>query len=1084
MALLKRNFFIVITISVNFLIGSGVVTVQGLGVEREDEVDNAYSDGDTLNVYVIPHSHMDVGWVYTVKESMHAYAANVYTTVIAELGRNPARRFIAVEQEFFRLWWDGVATEKQKSQTRKFVSNGQLEFIIGGQVMHDEAVTELSAIIQQMTEGHAFIYETFGVRPRFGWHVDPFGATAATPTLFALMGFNAHLTSRINYDQKAAMMKAKGLQFVWQASPSLGSSQSMFTHVMDTYSYCAPMEHPPFSNRSAYMWNGVAKFPDPPADGIYPNMSDPVTTQNMGQYADFMVANIRKRAAWFKTPHLLWPWGCDKQFFNATDQYENMERLLVHINQQRSKYNIKIRQATLGQFFTALHNSDTTWDVKNSGDFIPYSTAREEAWTGFYTSRIELKGIARASQATLRAGETLFSLYTHLFNISRTINTTSALEKIKKLRWATAEVQHHDGVTGTEAPVVRDMYISHLRDGSQATISVLTDILNELTQVNARETEHHNERYNVLGLKSEISEGKSTLTYAVYNSLGWTVRRLVRIEVNSPNVTVLDARGQPVISQVNPPSNGSQLYQLYFFATIPPIGYQIFVLLFINENQRLLQSQCPTVRSYGAATEDAGGMDEGEGRGDSEGDEISIENECYKISFDRSTNALSSITNKQNGKTTTMSAGFLEYHVFHDVLYGQTSNNYVFRPYGPATVIGSVRTQLNVSTGVLVNETTQHFYGLFDVESRYSVTMRLINDASGHPDKLSCSHIEVDFKVGPLSMNKELVYRFSTLLKSNGNLYADVNAFQTMNRSRRHGATIAQNFYPMVSSAYIEDASNDERLMLLSERSHGVSSQSDGDIEVMLHRRVVNNEFETHNYNLTLEEPSVATSTFWLLLGNASTTSELRHRSWLQLENPPVAVQLGSGWSSVKEVNWSALQSRRFHSAIANVLPKNIHLLTFKTPGWNYNVSAKTSQSTGGSPLNLSRILLRLQHLYEVGEHPILSRNVTVDLQMILSPLGMIKTVDERSLTGIWNITQMNRWKWRRADEGRSQSPDMSISNTITHAEPTTTLTTTTEPTTTTAPAPTTTATPPSFTYTLQPQEIKTFFVIMNAPTE
>lgn len=59
----------------------------------------------------------------------------------------------------------------------------------------------------------------------------------------------------------------------------------------------------------------------------------------------------------------------------------------------------------------------------------------------------------------------------------------------------------------------------------------------------------------------------------------------------------------------------------------------------------------------------------------------------------------------------------------------------------------------------------------------------------------------------------------------------------------------------------------------------------------------------------------------------------------------------------------------------------------------------------------------------------------------------------------------------------------MSISNTSTHAEPTTapTPTTTTEPTTT---APTTTVAPPSFTYTLQPQEIKTFFVIMNAPTE
>lgn len=50
---------------------------------------------------------------------MRAYAANVYTTVVAELIRGERRRFIAVEQEFFRLWWDGVASEQQKQQVRQ-----------------------------------------------------------------------------------------------------------------------------------------------------------------------------------------------------------------------------------------------------------------------------------------------------------------------------------------------------------------------------------------------------------------------------------------------------------------------------------------------------------------------------------------------------------------------------------------------------------------------------------------------------------------------------------------------------------------------------------------------------------------------------------------------------------------------------------------------------------------------------------------------------------------------------------------------------------------------------------------------------
>ncbi len=52
------------------------------------------------------------------QESMHAYAANVYTSVTEELSKAKDRRFIAVEQEFFRLWWDTVATDSHKRQVR------------------------------------------------------------------------------------------------------------------------------------------------------------------------------------------------------------------------------------------------------------------------------------------------------------------------------------------------------------------------------------------------------------------------------------------------------------------------------------------------------------------------------------------------------------------------------------------------------------------------------------------------------------------------------------------------------------------------------------------------------------------------------------------------------------------------------------------------------------------------------------------------------------------------------------------------------------------------------------------------------
>ncbi|KAM7224690.1 hypothetical protein CapIbe_024225 [Capra ibex] len=104
-----------------------------------------------LRVFVVPHSHMDVGWLHTVQESMQAYVTNVYNSVVEELILEKKRRFIAVEQEYFRLWWDGVASDEQKGQVRQLVAEGRLEFVLGGQVMHDEAVTHFDDQILQLT---------------------------------------------------------------------------------------------------------------------------------------------------------------------------------------------------------------------------------------------------------------------------------------------------------------------------------------------------------------------------------------------------------------------------------------------------------------------------------------------------------------------------------------------------------------------------------------------------------------------------------------------------------------------------------------------------------------------------------------------------------------------------------------------------------------------------------------------------------------------------------------------------------------------------------------------------------------------
>ncbi|KAI4585492.1 hypothetical protein MJG53_005726 [Ovis ammon polii x Ovis aries] len=187
-------------------------------------------------------------------ESMQAYVTKVHTSVVEELTRNKQHRFIIVDQEFFRLWWDGVTSAKQKLQVHEIVAQRLLEFVLGGQVMHDEVVTHVNDQTFQLTEGHGFLYKTFGIRPQFSWQVDSLGTSATTPTLFALAGFSGHIISRIDYDLKEAMQKDQEMQFVRRGSRSLLAQQEIFTHVLDENGYC--------SRRSRGLGSERGKDPD------------------------------------------------------------------------------------------------------------------------------------------------------------------------------------------------------------------------------------------------------------------------------------------------------------------------------------------------------------------------------------------------------------------------------------------------------------------------------------------------------------------------------------------------------------------------------------------------------------------------------------------------------------------------------------------------------------------------------------------------------------------------------------------------------------------------------------------------------
>lgn len=62
------------------------------------------------------------------------------------------------------------------------------------------------------------------------------------------------------------------------------------------------------SRRLGFSWEGRVQFPGPPKDGLYSDMDEPVTAHTVERYAKALVQEAKLRAAWFRTPHVLWPW--------------------------------------------------------------------------------------------------------------------------------------------------------------------------------------------------------------------------------------------------------------------------------------------------------------------------------------------------------------------------------------------------------------------------------------------------------------------------------------------------------------------------------------------------------------------------------------------------------------------------------------------------------------------------------------------------------------------------------------------------------------------------------------------------------
>ncbi|KAJ4714169.1 Alpha-mannosidase [Melia azedarach] len=938
-----------------------------------------------INVHLVPHSHDDVGWLKTVDQYyvglnnsiQGACVENVLDSVVEALRRDPNRKFVFAEMAFFQRWWVGQSPEAQE-QVRKLVDAGQLEFVNGGWCMHDEATTHYIDMIDQTTLGHRLIKELFNNTPRAGWQIDPFGHSAVQAYLLSdELGFDSIHFARIDYQDRAKRKGDKSLEVIWRGSKTFGSSSQIFTNAF-------PVHYSPPTG-----------FHFEVTDDFEPVQDNPLLDNyNVDQRVDDFINAAVTQANVTRDNHIMWTMGDDFQYQYAESWFKQMDKLIHHVNKDGR---VNALYSTPSLYTDAKNAANGSWPLKTL-DYFPYADRPNAYWTGFFTSRPALKKYVRMLSGYYLAARQL----EFLAGKQSSGPTTFALGD------ALGIAQHHDAVTGTAKQHTTDDYAKRLAIGASEAEVVVSTALSCLA--GNKSGDQCGKPAIMLGqcpllnisycppTEKAIPEGKN-LVIVAYNPLGWNRTDIIRIPVNDANLVVQDSSGNTIDAQymtldnvtsnlrnfyteayLEQSSNQVPQYWLLFSASVPPLGWNTY---FISKAAGKVKRRKGLLLAADSPQNDT--IEVGPGN--------------LKMSFSRTTGQLKQMYNSRIGLDVPVQQSFLWYG---SMVGSQSSGAYIFRPNGSPPTIVSRSVPINVIRGTLVDEVHQQFNSWI-----YQVT-RLYKDKE---------HAEVEYTIGPIptedSVGKEVISRMTANMVTEKVFYTDSNGRDFLKRVRDYRADwtlsvsepVAGNYYPLNLGIFTTDKKSE--FSVLVDRATGGASIEDGQLEIMLHRRMLADD--GRGVGEALDETVCA--------GDKCEGLTVRGNYYLSIN------QLGAGarWrrTTGQEV-YSPLLLAFTHENVETWKASHLTKATTMDPDYSLplNVALITLQV-----LDDGSVLLRLAHLYEEGEDAVYSTLAEVELKKMFKGRS-IKELKEMSLSTNQEKSEMKKIKWKvEGDSGQTHNP-------------------------------------------------------------
>ncbi|CAH1102433.1 unnamed protein product [Psylliodes chrysocephalus] len=850
-----------------------------------------------LKVIIIPHSHNDPGWLKTFEHYFHSTSRQIMNNMITKLQQHKNFTFMWSEISFLNAWWEEAHPSKQRA-LKELVNSGKLEITTGGWVMTDEANVHLFAMVNQLIEGHQWVWTNLGVKPQTGWSIDPFGHGSTVPYILAASGLKGTIIQRIHYAWKQWLAMKQYGDFRWIPSWSPSDPYgSILTHnqPFDIYSIkhsCGP--HP-------YI---CLNFDFRKIQGEYTEYSlkaVAITNKNIKEKAELLLEQYARTGSLFPHNTVLMPLGDDFRYNVKEEwdqQYTNYMKLINYINDNRQKYKTEIMFGTPSMYFEEIVKRSSQFPTLK-GDFFVYSDifteGRPAYWSGYFTTRPFMKLLDRELENSLRAAEIIYTIALNKAKQNKLASYSKILErdfeKLIRARRNMGLFQHHDAITGTSKSFVMRDYGLKLFEGIRDTVTIQQNALQSLLfpEIPIKPDQSlvlsdlERESFEKLPRKTPIQVGpigfNQSRKILVYNSLAAAQEQLIQVRVNTSNVKVTDNDGNPVLYQINPVWDISDYTKLYiaadeyeivFIAKLPELSVTVFNIIYdASAEDKLATIYCKNCHKSTTIVSNENNV-AGEtlkskfSIKDIPAGDIQLENNKFKVLFSGSTGFMKTITRKHNPKIMQCGIQFAAYRSaqFH-------SGAYLFMPDPnerdyEKDVLTQYKEQKSIiiTSGALSTEISV-IYGPFLI---HTVTVFLV-DNSTLSNGIAIENT-VDFENPPKNRETELFMRVISDVQ-NGEppeFYSDLNGFNMQKRLKIERIGLEGNYFPATTMTYIQD--NNVRLSLLLNHAQGAASWQPGYLEVMLDRRTLYDDSRGMGEGLVDNRRTI--SKYWLLIEDIS----------------------------------------------------------------------------------------------------------------------------------------------------------------------------------------------------------------------